>query len=669
MTTPPIPETTDAPGEPITEEPPAPQHYLETVPLAADADYRIRLYGPAGVPVDSGDLLRAGVVIATLQEGSEGGWFARLATEGLPEDVTYVAHTPQKAAAHAAVMHSAFTGAPYGPPVAAAADDETRQRADVLRATLRDVAAQHREAVALAAARAYLHLEQNRHFRELVGALDSLAVAVSEDHGSQQMTQHLNAVQGAVNAWGGSLPPDPGHPERGQLAFPLASLLYASQRLQSQVQATFAAIHAERAADARDQAAPAGPKPEVQAVPATPADTGASEEPTESRSAEVPESQTAETAWEQTPAAPAEPTDATDPGSPDSPDGAAAPEADGPALDAAVDGIHRTLEDALQSEHPEATAQPGELPLWTSTDTLPANTTAKEPPAGPLDVRTEFQAVLDAWEEYVPPENGTAQALVAELDAGLAALQRSLAEAVAPAAPAAPPAARGQDVAAPDESAEAAAPPSVPQQAADINAALRRADTHATALQDLPEWQKIQTVRGAFGRMVSVMKERAGERFDRLMRDGCVGEFFRKVSIAVCDKVAELAKAGADRLRPRSKEIDTDAPAADALRDVAVTATAYGSPGGGRSGSQPASRDAASITVAIPAMRQLGEALSRPLPVAGRGGDGPRVSTAAARRKSTTRGAARKPSGSAEQAGRLRRSGTDQQHGHKPIRR
>ncbi|MEJ1202806.1 MULTISPECIES: hypothetical protein [unclassified Streptomyces] len=668
MTTPPIPETTDAPGEPITEEPPAPQHYFETVPLAADADYRLRLYGLAGVPVDSGDLLRAGVVIATLHEGSEGGWFARLASEGLPEDVTYVAHTPQKAAAHAAVMHSAFTGAPYGPPVAAAADDETRQRADVLRATLRDVAAQHREAVALAAARAYPRFEQHRHFRGLVGALDSLAAAVSEDHGPQQMTQHLNAVQEAVNAWGGSLPADPDHPERGQLAFPLASLLYDSQRLQSQVQATLAAIHAERAA-ARDQAAPAEPEPEVQAVPAAPADTGASVEPTNSRSAEVPESQTAEAAWEQTPAAPAEPTDAAGPESPESPDGAAAPEADGPALDAAVDGIRRALEDALQSEHPEATAQPGELPLWTSTDTLPANTTAKEPPAGPLDVRAELQAVLDAWEEYVPPENGTAQDLVAELEADLATLQRSLAEAVAPAAPAAPPAGAGQDVAAPDESAEAAAPPSVPQPAADVNAALRRADTHATALQDLPEWQKLQTVRGAFGHLVSVMKERAGERFDRLMGDGRVGEFFRKVSIAICDKVAELAKAGADRLRRRSKEIDTDAPAADALRDVADTATAYGSPGRSRSGPPPASRDAASTTVDIPAMRQLGEALSRPLPVAGRGGDGPRVSTAAARRKSTTRGAARKPSGSAEQAGHLRRSGTDQQQGHKPTQR
>src|SRR5690606_29890158 len=203
MTTPPIPETTDAPDEPITEEPPAPQRYFETVPLAGDPGYQLRLSGLDGQPVDSGEVLRGDLVIATVHPGGGGGWFARLAAE--PADFTYLADQPQEAAAHAAIMHSAFTGAPYGPPAGAAVGDETRQRVDVLRATLRDVALQHREAVALAAARAYPDAEQNEHFRALVGALDDLAAALPEGYGSQQMTQHLDAVQGAVNAWGGAL--------------------------------------------------------------------------------------------------------------------------------------------------------------------------------------------------------------------------------------------------------------------------------------------------------------------------------------------------------------------------------------------------------------------------------------------------------------------------------
>ena len=110
MTTPPIPETTDAPDEPITEEPPAPQRYFETAPLAGYPGYQLRLSGLDGQPIDSGEVLRGDLVIATVHPGGDGGWFARLAAE--PADVTYLADQPQEAAAHAAVMHSAFTGAP-----------------------------------------------------------------------------------------------------------------------------------------------------------------------------------------------------------------------------------------------------------------------------------------------------------------------------------------------------------------------------------------------------------------------------------------------------------------------------------------------------------------------------------------------------------------------------
>ncbi|MFD5994208.1 hypothetical protein ACFWGE_21405 [Streptomyces bacillaris] len=711
-----------APDEQITEEPPAPQRYVDTVTLAGDPGYWMRLSGLDGQPVDSGDVLRGDLVIATLHPGPEGGWFARLAAERLPDDVTYLVDAPQDAAAQAAVMHSAFTGAPYGPAPGAAVGDETRQRVDVLRADLRDASVRHGDAVTGAATRAYPDIRQNEHFQALVDHLDGLAAAVSDAYGSQQMTQHLNGVQEAVNAWGGALPNNPGHPERRQLAFPLAHLLYDARRMQDQVQATLAAMQAEREAAQAEEAAAAvalnesyladyqagrPPRDEAAAAAyrewqqldaqdqqealdargeederrsadtdektAASTDAGPRQEGKGYRSPEVPDSQTTDTAHDASPAAPAGATADTPP--PGDAEGAATPEDGGPATDAAVDAVRRALEDALQAtEQPEPAApQPGELPLWTGPEASPTDTTAPKPAADPIDVHAEFQAVLDAWDEHVPSVNGTAQDLVAELDANLVALQRAFTEAVTPPAPAEP--ATPVAPAASTTEREAAAP--VLQQASDVNTALQQADTHGAALQDLPEWQKLQTVRGAVGHLFRVMRERAGEHFERLMEDNRVGEFFRKVSINACEKVAGWAQAGADRLRRRGEEKGTDAAAADALRDVADAASAYSSIGGGRGGTPPAARRTAPTTVDIPEMRQFGAALSRPLPGA-RDGRGTRVSTAAARGKSPTRGAAKKPGdsgtkkagGSPEQAGHLRRGGTEpQQQNPKPSQR
>ncbi|MEU5483548.1 hypothetical protein AB0H11_39440, partial [Streptomyces mirabilis] len=658
MTTPPIPETTNVPGEPITEDPPAPQRYVETAPLAGGLGYRMRLSGLDGQPADSGEVLRGDLVVATLHPGAEGGWFARLAVDGLPADVTYVAGDAQDAATYGAVLYSAFSGAPYGSPPGAVDGDETQQRVEALRATLRDTAVQHRDVLVGAAARG--QSEYSEHFNDLRGALDGLAAAVSDGYGSQQMTQHLDAVQGAVDAWGRALPTDLDHPARRQLAFPLAHLLYDSRRMQDQVQATLAAVQAEQIARA-----------EAAAAAAATTDTAAPQEDTESRSPEVPDSQSTDTAREDAPATPAGTT--ADAPTPENTEGIATSEGDGPAPDVAVDAIRQALEDALRDQPEPAAPEPGDLPLWTGPETSPANTAVTEPPAGPMDVRAEFQAVLDAWDEHVPSTNGTAQDLVAELDAGLATLQRAFAEAVTPAAPAEPATATTPA----DTTTEGMAAAPVAQQADAVNSALQQADTHAAALQDFPEWQKIQTVRGAVGHLVRVMRERAGEHFERLMGDNRVGEFFRKVSINACERIAGWAQAGADRLRRRGEEKGGDAPAADALRDVADTASAYSSPGGGRSGPPPASRDTASTTVDIPAMRQIGEALARPLPGA-KDGRGTRVSTAAARGKSTTRGTAKKPNGStkkkaggaAEQAGHLRRAAADpQQQNPKPTQR
>ncbi|MCX4682553.1 hypothetical protein OG413_46065 [Streptomyces sp. NBC_01433] len=670
------PTMTTPPSEPTTEEPPAPQRYFETVTLAGDPGYRLRLSGLDGQPVDSGDVLRGNRVIATVHPRPQGGWFARLDADPLPSDVTYLVDAPQDAAVHAAVMYSAFTHALYGPPPGAAVADETRQRVDVLRADLRDAAVWHRDAVTSAAARAYPDFEQNERFRELDGNLDGLAAAVSDAHGSQQMSQYLDGIQRAVNNWSGVLPDDPGHLERRQLAFPLANLLYDSRRMQDQVRATLAAVQAEQKIARAEEAAAtaalsrgyladyqAGRPPRDEGAAAA-TDTGSPQGATESGSPEVPDSQSTGPVREESSTALAGAT-ADVPG-PESPDDPTAPEDDGPALDAAADGIHQALEDVLRAaDQPEPAApEPGELPLWTGPEAPTADTAATEPPAGPMDVRAEFQAVMDAWNEHVPQENGTAQDLVAALDADLTTLQRAFAEAVTPAAPAEPSAIKERTDTDAEKSTEATAAP-VPQQAAAVNSALQQADAHAAALQDSPEWQKIQTVRGAVGHLVRVMRERAGEHFDRLMGDNRVDGFFRKVSINVCEKVAGWAQAAADRLRRRGEGKEADAPAADALRNVADAAADYSSPGGGRSGPPPASRDTASTTVDIPAMRKMGEALDRPMPGAAK-----RVSAAAARGRSTTTGkrpvkGAKKSANGSEQAGHLRRSG-EQQTSPKP---
>lgn len=351
MTTPPIPEATDTANEPTTEEPPTPQRYFETVALEGDSDYRLRLSGLDGQPVDSGNVLRGDIVIATIHPEPEGGGFAQLPTA---DHVTYVADAPEDAAAQAVIMYSAFTGAPYGPPSGPAVGDGTRQRVDVLRADLRDAALQHRDSVASAAARAYPDFEQNEHFRDLVANLDSLAAAVSDAHGSQQKRQYLDGVEAAVTNWAGALPVEPGQVERRQMAFPLTHLLFDSRRLQGRVQDTLAAAQARREA-LREQAAAAAPGTEVQPTPAAPADTAAADTGTrqdteESQTPEVPDSRTPETTREEAPTAPVGPAEA-----PETENALCAPQSE-----AAVDDIQQALEEALHAAQPEAAAQPGD---------------------------------------------------------------------------------------------------------------------------------------------------------------------------------------------------------------------------------------------------------------------------------------------------------------------
>ncbi|MBX7471248.1 hypothetical protein K1Y80_34890 [Streptomyces sp. MAG02] len=326
---------------------------------------------------------------------------------------------------------------------------------------------------------------------------------------------------------------------------------------------------------------------------------------------------------------------------------------------------------------PPAAAEEPELPLWTG----PAETSGSEEDR-PLDVVADFAAVKEAWDEVVPAEKGTGADLFATVEDELHRLEALFADAVAKLNPSAEP--QSAPEAAPTPAPAATVPPSEPvaappaaepeeadrdpqQSAAAVNTALREADAHAPELQDLPEWQRIQSVRGAFGHLMHVMAERAGEHFDRLMADSRVANFVRRVSIKACDKVAEWAASAADRLRAsddRGAEQGGKLPSAEALLRLGDAALDYRGPrraGGG--GTPPSSNGGATD---IPAMRAMGEALSKPLPGAKRG-----VSAAAARGRSTTtkRGKKPTPGGSTEQAGHLRRGGAEQQQARKPTQR
>ncbi|GAA3312194.1 hypothetical protein GCM10020295_83380 [Streptomyces cinereospinus] len=111
------------------------------------------------------------------------------------------------------------------------------------------------------------------------------------------------------------------------------------------------------------------------------------------------------------------------------------------------------------------------------------------------------------------------------------------------------------------------------------------------------------------------------------MADGRVADFVRRASIAVCEKVAGLAQAAADKLRrPEDRGTDRreELPSAEALLRLGDAALEYRGPrraGGG--GTPPSAKGADPVD--IPAMRRMGEALNRPMPGA------KRVSAAAAR--------------------------------------
>lgn len=225
----------------------------------------------------------------------------------------------------------------------------------------------------------------------------------------------------------------------------------------------------------------------------------------------------------------------------------------------------------------------GDMPLWQADQPTGPRTPALPQPAQAsrvLDLPEpedpdapdwpEFEEALAAWDELgldVP-----AAEIRAAVAADVAVLNQQ--PAVQPSAAAAPPAPAAEvPEAAPAKAAELpvdppAAAPAVPAAGAAVSTALAGADGHAGTLKDHPEWQRIQTVRGALGHVWEVMKEKAGPYWENLKADIRFQGFWKTASIRACEAISSSATALARRLQG-------DLPAADALLKLSDATITY----------------------------------------------------------------------------------------------
>ncbi|MFB7467056.1 hypothetical protein ACFCZ1_26775 [Streptomyces sp. NPDC056224] len=176
----------------------------------------------------------------------------------------------------------------------------------------------------------------------------------------------------------------------------------------------------------------------------------------------------------------------------------------------------------------------------------------------------------------------------------------------APASPVTPPA----PAAAPASPATPASPPApavapaVSDAEAAVGTALAGADAHAESLEGHPEWQRIQSVRGALGHVWDVMKEKAGAYWDTLRADVRFQGFWKTAAIRACEAISVHAAALANRLRPGTGDL----PAADALLRLSDATITYSTVAAAEAASTPARPVAENAPdAAEPAMQRLVE--------------------------------------------------------------
>ncbi|MFE4973371.1 hypothetical protein ACFRAR_14805 [Kitasatospora sp. NPDC056651] len=296
-----------------------------------------------------------------------------------------------------------------------------------------------------------------------------------------------------------------------------------------------------------------------------------------------------------------------------------------------------------------AAARTEQLLLWAEEETAqPVGARPMTDGAGLPDLKEQLREVLEAWKEIVPDGRSTADDLRRALEADVEALQVRWRQV------AATPSGTAKPVTEPVAAAPAARP-----DAEAVKTALRHADRCHPALLDLGEWHQLQAVRETVGRLWRTLTVRAGEFAGRLLADHRVSEFLRNVSIHACETIARLAQLVSDRLRRGQAAL----PNAETLLALGDAAGAYSMSARRWDGVRGAEAGPLSITVDVPGLRRMGEALQRPGPVSVRPGG---VSVGAATARSAHRPPKRPAAAAGEQPAHLRRGGMSVQPGRKP---
>ncbi|MEU6759428.1 hypothetical protein [Streptomyces sp. NPDC046685] len=225
------------------------------------------------------------------------------------------------------------------------------------------------------------------------------------------------------------------------------------------------------------------------------------------------------------------------------------------------------------------------------------------PAPTPEDVSwAEFDEVLAAWDELgFPVQAAEVRAAVAADVALLNEPPLAVSAATATGTPWVPIVApAGLPAAAPDSGVARA----VPVAAAAVEAAEAGTNAHADTLQDHPEWQRIQTIRGALRHVWDVMKEKAGAYWDTLRADVRFQGFWKTAAIRACEAISVHAAALAHRLRPGTGDL----PAADALLKLSDATLTYSTVAAAEADSTPASPVVENAAdAAEPAMQRLVE--------------------------------------------------------------
>ncbi|WP_073882499.1 DEAD/DEAH box helicase family protein [Streptomyces sp. CB00316] len=536
-----------------TEKPPP---AMESSALLHDPSYRL---SPAADPSNGfvvGEVRAGTHLIAEISHTAVGGYKGHLSDASIPAYTTSPADTPEEAAHRAALLNSAITGRPYGPDPTAAQDTNTSTRADILRAEMRTLATSHWVTVNRAVQQTWPDGCAHPHMLDKLNEqLDLVSSAVDREPTAPQMHDQLHDAAWLANDWLDRIEDLPDTQwVRQNMGFPLAALVYDMNRLTHRLDVTAAAVTAERAAAeqqgvAEPEATPQHRKdngtpesiPSLPLPPTTVEQPGAAEEaerdqpdhhaPDEQTTTTIPPAPSAdEVTREAVPDAVAE--QVPDPAIPN------------PPVQETVSEVEKPpAPEAQRLEEPHSPAAEDGLPLWAGLE--PENDAV---PYGDLEaddrgILSNIGALQEAW-EAAAPDRETVHDLVAALDSELTALQRALDGTGAVPA--------GQET--PTGNNPVSHTPQVRDHFSDrdraaVNTALADADRYQHALHGTPEWQDLQTVRGATRNLWQAIKRETGSHFDKLLGDGRFQGWWKKTSIRVCERISDLALQAADRIR------------------------------------------------------------------------------------------------------------------------